>query len=212
MLSHVNHEDQEIPQAESPDLISALLSFGAVELSDAGAGLLLEKACALRRWHLWGAHPRFFVNQWVEVVLVGAEQAHCRLLNAATHVAINPLTLDALLKLIAAQLHQVESHQTAPDFAGRLLAAYDSLAEHHDEVPLHQLYLHLKRQQPAYRRESFGLDLFYALEKGLLAGRHPSLLPDDSAPRKERYALPDPQGLQWVHRLWLSPELHSLDI
>lgn len=226
MLSRSDHEAQAFSSPESPDLVSALLSFGAADLSagSGGVGLLLEKACAIRGWQLGGSHPRFVVNHWVEVLLMGADQAHCRVLNAATHVTLRPLTLDNLLKTIAQQLQQVETHQTAPDFADRLQVAYDQLAdaaasqgEGPTEVPLHQLYLLLKQQQPAYARDHFGLDLFYMLENGLLLDRSPSLMPDDTAPRKERYVLPDfgqdpVAGLQSVHRLLLNPALHSLDI
>ncbi|MBF2054107.1 MAG: hypothetical protein IGS03_11710 [Candidatus Sericytochromatia bacterium] len=226
MLSSSDREAEAIPSYESPDLVSALLSFGAADLSASGGGvdLLLEKACAIRQWQLGGSHPRFVVNHWVEVMLVGADQAHCRVLNAATHVTLRPLTLDNLLKTIGQQLQQVEAHQTAPDFAQRLMAAYDLLAEEVasageglPEVPLHQIYLYLKQQQPTYARMHFGLDLFYALENGLLLDRNPSLLPDETVPRKERYYLPDfglepQQALPSVHRLLLSPALQSLEI
>jgi len=200
----------------SPDLVSAILSFEAEELAQTGRlseDVLLEKACELWNWSLTGQHPRFVINHWVEVLVMGARQAHCRILNSRTHLSLRPLTFDNLHKTVLNLLQKVEAHITAPHFEELLLAAYEDLSDNGPEVKLHDLFLWLQARQPQYQREDFGLDLFYVLENGLLAERTPSLL-TGQALKKELYHLPDPNGVQIVHRLLLQAtgSLQSLDI
>lgn len=205
----------EIPMAQSPDWVSSLLSFETCDLEDGqtGSDWLVARAAELRGWELAGQHPRYTVSRWIEVLITGAE-AHCRIFNCRTHHTVRPLTLQGLLEAVTAAQKELEAHQTPLDFGQHLLEVYDALSEQGEEVKLLQLFRELQKRFPAYRREHFGLDLFFAIENGALQDREASLLAGGNCPRTELFTLGEATGPQIVHRLLLSPqtELQSLDI
>lgn len=158
--------DIEIPLAKSPDLITALLDFEAdafAEEHPTGVALLLEKACELSGWSLSGQHPRYLINQWVEVMATGRGQTACRLLNSRTQQVLKPFTLSNLLKTVEKLLKQLEAHQTPPQFEETLSRVMHELGAPEVQVRLNAVFLQLRQARPDYSREAFGLDLTYAL-------------------------------------------------
>lgn len=211
------HQEVYIPLASSPNMISSILDISSDELGmgeNIGEYFLLKKACDLKGWDLRGSHPRYTVGQWIEVLITGPAQAHCRIFNCRTHHSIRPLTLQKLLETIEASLAELHRHHTHPKFGKYLEEAYFELSPEGEDVKLMDLLRVLQKRFPAYRRESFGLDLFFALENHMLEGFEASLLAGGECPRIELFTLSEPTGPQVVHRLLLTPitEMQSLDI
>lgn len=215
-------DEPEIPLAESPDLISALLDFDASELAGTEQlpeELLIKKACALRRWSVRGKHPKFLVHYWIEVVVTGRLQGSCRIINSRTHTALQPFTLDRLIKEVESLSAWVENYKTPPDFVKRLLAAYDELSESSgQDVSLQALYRLLNSRQPHYRRECFGIDLSRCIsDLPVVHNRRVRLLRSEG-PLTERYLVSPAQGMppRSYNRIEIGPdtseELQSLDI
>lgn len=211
-------EEIEIPDAGSPDLISALLSFDASELAgtdERAEDLLVRKAAEIRGWKLDGSHPRFLAEHWIEVVVTGRLQGYCRILNGRTHSHLNPFTLDTLIREVERLRQWMRDYKTPEDFTERFLRAYDELSDSYGpEVELHEIYKLLVQRQPNYRRECFGLDFVRSLKgRRSLMGRNLSLSCGDG-PSTRRYALvlSPTRPAQVADRIRIAQELKSLDI
>lgn len=206
----------EIPYAEAPDLIASLLSFEASELGgEHPEDLLLEKACDIKGWQLEGSHPRFLVEQWLEVFVTGHQQGHCRILNARAHTALQPFTLDTVIQEFSRQIHWLRNHQIPEDFSAWLLAAYDELDEAQTrDIALHEVYRLINARQPSYRREAFGFDLACTLAGSPLLDGRRVRLGFSNGPRHQRFALCLGEGksAQLADRIRIDAPLQSLDI
>ncbi len=153
-------------KSNSPDLMAALLDFDASELAEAGVcgqEILLRKAAEIKGWSLSGSHPRFYINDWVEIVLMGKGRALARLLNGRQHHELKPLSLHHLFQAVPQLLHKIEAHQTPSSFPEHLQNAMAELDSGQQSIPLNALFTELKTRQLDYSREAFGKDLSYAL-------------------------------------------------
>lgn len=154
---------KDLPRPSHVDLVQNLLSFDSqdLELEEGNADVfLIEKACELNQWVLQGSEPRFFIQNWVEVLTLGSEQLSYRILNARAHQHA-PLTLNDIIAAIKQALKQVDAYQTDLEkFLKELYMAYDILCKSPGEaVPLKDIYEWIYHRHPRYKREQFGLDL-----------------------------------------------------
>ncbi|HEY9842699.1 MAG: hypothetical protein ACAI44_25705 [Candidatus Sericytochromatia bacterium] len=209
---------EDMPDPDSPDFVSALLSFDSSELGSKDEfceDMLVRKACELKQWKYEGSHPRFLVENWIEVVVTGKQQGSCRILNGRTHAPLVPFTLDTMIKQIGKLCQWLREHQSDEDFSAWLLAAYDELADASgDEVKLHDIYRLINTRQPSYRREAFGVDLARTLARSsLLEGRRVRL-GYKGGPLTQRYALclNLKRTAQVADVIKIEPALQSLDI
>lgn len=175
LIFHRTEHDGQIPYAQSGDLIQALLDFDAeaLEMVEVGQNpelFLLRKACELKQWPLSGEFPRFFIAQQVEVTLTRKNRGFVRILNARSHTALAPLTLDGLQQEISACLKQAQAWKTNPQtFMGQLFETWLKLRSSTSApVPLSAVYQQLSLRSPGYKREYFGLDLNRCLNSGLI--------------------------------------------
>lgn len=153
-------------KANSPDLMAALLDFDASELAEAGVSgeeMLLRKAAEIKGWSLSGTHPRFYLNDWVEIVLMGKGRGVIRLLNGRQHHELKPLSLHQLFQTVPRLLSKIEAHHTPSSFPEQLQNAMAELDTGKQSIGLNTVYNALKTQQLDYSREAFGKDLAYAL-------------------------------------------------
>lgn len=207
--------EQDIPFAQSPDLISALLDFDASELEGVGElpeDMLIKKAAEIKGWSLKGKHPRYLVRNWIEVVVTGRMQGLCRIINARTHTNLSPFTLEHLIREVDALSAWVDTYQSPADFKQRLLRAYDELTDEYGEVSLHTLFKTINRHLPGYRREGFGIDLSRALsDMPVINHRRVSLSKAIAAPAIERYLISPSQGRapKSYHRIQIGPDMAS---
>ena len=202
----------EIPYAQSGDLITALLDFDTEELAltrstQTPECFLLHKACELKHWALRGEYPRFYLEQHLEITLTGRNQAFCRILNARAHTRVSPLSLDALQRVLEAQLASVRAHQTdIPTFLKRLLGICALLEpDSADTLELEAVFRLFAQKYPGSRREWFGLDLNRCLNSGhrRLQGHLLSVLPAD---KHQGFYVFDTAGTgQWIDRLTFAP-------
>lgn len=201
-----------IPYAQSRDLVTALLDFDAEVLEDMGVGslpelFLLQKACALKAWALQGEFPRFFIAQQVEVVMTCKNRAFVRLLNARSHKALHPLTLEALQREISACLQEAHAWQTKPEvFLDSLFKAWQALSTTPAaSVPLSAIYQYL--YQPGYRREYFGLDLNRCLNSGLTRNRTHflSIIPATASAGQAFFVFDTSGTGQWIDQIAFLP-------
>ena len=202
----------EIPYARSGDLIETLLDFDSEDLaltrsSQSPESFLLQKACELRHWSLSGTYPRFYLEQHLEITLTGRNQAFCRILNARAHVRVSPLSLDALQRVIEAQLATVRAHQTDTHTFLKHLLGICALLEpdSSDTLELEAVFRLFAQKYPGTRREGFGLDLNRCLNSGhrRLQGHLLSVLPAD---KPQGFYVFDTAGTgQWIDRLTFAP-------
>ena len=165
-------EEVPIPYAPKADFVKSLLNFDSADLDmeeQQPEVFLLNKTCELKKWSFSGRLPRYFVEHWVELCLVGPERFSYRVLNARAHRHMS-LTMDHLMTAIQQSLHVVNTYQTdLPRFLKELFIAYDILhKEAGDEVALAEVYDWIYHRHPRYKREQFGLDLNRLLASGAL--------------------------------------------
>ena len=195
-----------IPYAPKVDWVKALLSFDSDDLdleteeTQAPELFLLEKACELNQWSYSGKPPRYFVQGWVELCLVGRERFLYRVLNARSHNHKN-LTLDDLITAVKQSLHLVNTYQTdVGRFLKEIFTAYDVLhKEDGDDVALAAIYEWVYHRHPRYKREQFGLDLNRLLASGKLEydGKTCYLIPAEKS-NKDSFYLYDEDKMRVV--------------
>lgn len=206
-------EGQEIPYAQSPDLIQSLLSFDGLDLDmEQGQNpsyFLLTKVCELKKWPLSGNFPRFLVAAQVEVTLSLKNKAFCRILNARSHTPLDPLTLEGLQSQIAQDLAVAQAWKTDPPaFLSQLFEHYQSLCSADGEpVLLSEIYQALSHRKPTYRREYFGLDLNRSLNSGRSKNKSHALsvLPAPQRQSQSFYVVDNTGNGQWVDQIAFVP-------
>ncbi len=210
----VDHpEDQEIPYAQSQDLIHNLLGFDGLDLEmEQGQNpelFLLRKACELKKWKLSGEYPRFFVQNQVEITLSLKNKGFCRIMNARSHTALDPLTMDGLQIQIAADLAQAAAWKSDPPaFLNQLFEQVQLLCNADGEpVLLSEIYQELSHKRPAYRREYFGLDLNRSLNSGRTKNKSHALsvLPASQRQTQSFYVFDTAGTGQWIDQIAFVP-------
>lgn len=206
-------EDQEIPYAQSQDLIHNLLGFDGQDLGMAQGQnpelFLLRKTCELNKWKLSGEYPRFFVQNQVEVTLSLKNKGFCRVINARSHTSLDPLTLDGLQVQIAADLALADAWKTDPQvFLKGLFAQYQLLCNTEGEpLLLSEIYQELSHKRPAYRREHFGLDLNRSLNSRRTKNKTHALsvLPASQRQTQSFYVFDTTGTGQWIDKIAFLP-------
>ncbi|MGE3727638.1 MAG: hypothetical protein AB7I41_18915 [Candidatus Sericytochromatia bacterium] len=209
-------EGQEIPYAQSQDLIHNLLGFDGLDLDMAQGQnpeqFLLGKACELKKWKISGEYPRFFVENQVEVTLSLKNKGFCRIINARSHTPLDPLTLDGLQVQIAADLALAAAWKSDPQaFLSALFDQYQMLCSSDGEpVLLSEIYQALSHKRPAYRREYFGLDLNRCLNSGRTKNKTHALsvLPANQRQTQSFYVFDTAGTGQWIDQIAFVPLVH----
>lgn len=210
-------EEIELPLSHSTDLVEELLSFDAddLELEDAShAGeFMLRKLCALQNWSLEGNKSDFVVARWVEVVLVGDNEAYCRLLNARSHETVTPLTLSHLKRAISAELSRYEHWKTLADgLLPQLWQVWQTAGfSAGEQLPIDEVFRSLQKRYPSLRREYLGIDLNRILAQGhiTLNGQVLALYPATSHPHRAFWVY-DGDTRQRISAIGFEPALAGL--